>query len=374
MARNKKLRVAIVDDHPVARMGLRHAIEREPGWTVSGEAENSQSALDIISRSGPDIVIVDLTLQDESGLDLIRTLHARHPGLPVLVVSMHDEELYAERVIRLGARGYVRKDRAMEVVIEAIRTVMKGEIYLSDPLKSKLLNQTLRGRPAPSAISGLEKLKPAIHPSTGPVRLPLVRENLDPLGGPSRQRLGQNLHAGENPAGSGGVPAVAFLNETGKKRFGQPQMNQMPVDVRDFPGHEFLHVSASAPVVGLHRQEPLDLLESKSQTLRILDEEKPRQRIFRIHPVSGQEPVWLGERSYPLIVPHRLGTHAGPPGQLAPAHRSFVRSHTDLCARFPPSFSNPPQTTGGPWSNVKKISKIAVILVYGGKKIKMGIV
>jgi len=105
-----KSQVFLVDDHPVIRKGLASVINQEADLFVCGEAEDIHSAVIAIGKSVPDIAIVDLTLKDESGIELIKDLHVRHPELPVLGLSMHDESFYAERVIRAGARGYIMKE------------------------------------------------------------------------------------------------------------------------------------------------------------------------------------------------------------------------------------------------------------------------
>ena len=142
----KKKRVLIVDDHPMMREGLAHSINQEPDLTVCCAARNAAEALDGIAAQKPDLVLTDITLPGKSGLELIKDIKAMHPALPVLVVSMHDEALYAERALRAGARGYVMKDEPTEVVLAAIRRVLTGELHLSERVKEKLLNGLARGR------------------------------------------------------------------------------------------------------------------------------------------------------------------------------------------------------------------------------------
>lgn len=134
----KASRILLVDDHPMVRERLAEIIEREPDMHVVGEAEDRHAALDVVRLSSPDLVIVDLTLKNSSGLELIRDLRAQYPGIAILVVSMHDESLHAERVIQAGARGYITKQEATKNILLAIRTVLEGQIYLSDKISLKI--------------------------------------------------------------------------------------------------------------------------------------------------------------------------------------------------------------------------------------------
>ncbi|HSU55593.1 MAG TPA: response regulator transcription factor [Candidatus Dormibacteraeota bacterium] len=127
----KQHRVLLVDDHPMIRERLAEAFAREPGLEVCGEAEDARTALKAVSQTSPDLVIVDLSLKDSHGIDLIKDLHALNPDLAILVVSMHDESLHAERVIGAGARGYITKQEATKKILTAVRTVLEGGIYLS---------------------------------------------------------------------------------------------------------------------------------------------------------------------------------------------------------------------------------------------------
>jgi DNA-binding NarL/FixJ family response regulator len=128
----RKTRVLLVDDHPMVRERLAEAIQREPDLTVCGEAESRPQAMEIIAATRPHLAIIDLTLKNSHGLELIKDIHAAHPEVAMLVVSMHDELLHAERVIRAGARGYITKQEATRKIMLAIRTVLKGGVYLSD--------------------------------------------------------------------------------------------------------------------------------------------------------------------------------------------------------------------------------------------------
>ena len=135
---NKK-RVLLVDDHPMIRSGLAQVINQQKDIMVCCEAGNANDALQRVASSHPDLAVVDISLPTKSGLELINDLQALHPKLPVLVLSMHDELVFAERVLRAGARGYVMKHSGGEVVLEAIRTVLAGQIFVSDQMSALVL-------------------------------------------------------------------------------------------------------------------------------------------------------------------------------------------------------------------------------------------
>ncbi len=137
--KRKMKRVYLVDDHPLFREGLGAAIQQIPDTVVCGEASSAIRALEEIPQLLPDLVLLDITLNGKSGLELLQDLRAILPDLPILVVSMHDEQVYAERVIRLGARGYVMKDDSPEHLLEAVRTVLQGEVSLSKGASSMIL-------------------------------------------------------------------------------------------------------------------------------------------------------------------------------------------------------------------------------------------
>jgi DNA-binding NarL/FixJ family response regulator len=137
----KATRIVLVDDHPVVRDGLAEAINHEPDLTVCAVAEDRAGAMDAIERKAPDLAVIDLMLKDSSGLELIKDAHARWPRLLILVVSMHDETLYAERVLRAGARGYITKQQATRDILLAIRKVLAGGIYLSEKTTSTVLSR-----------------------------------------------------------------------------------------------------------------------------------------------------------------------------------------------------------------------------------------
>jgi len=133
--------VLLVDDHEVMRLGLAQLIAQEPDLGVCGEAEDVASALKAIERLTVDIAVVDISLKDSYGIDLVKEIQDRWPSLPVLVLSMHDESFYAERVLRAGARGYVTKAEASSKVIEGIRKVLDGGVYVSEAMSAKMLTK-----------------------------------------------------------------------------------------------------------------------------------------------------------------------------------------------------------------------------------------
>ena len=141
-----KSRVFIVDDHTMFREGLRQLIERESTMTVCGDAPDATEALNGIRTSKPDVVIVDISLAGASGLDLIKDIKAEFEDLPVLVVSMHDESLYAERALRSGAMGYVMKHEPAKTVKAAIQKVLGGDMHLSEKMSSAVINRLMRGQ------------------------------------------------------------------------------------------------------------------------------------------------------------------------------------------------------------------------------------
>lgn len=136
----RRMRVLIVDDHPMTRAGLAHMINHQTDMIVSGEAENAGQALAALEVKVPDLVLLDITLPGKSGLEVIKDIKAIRPGLPVLVVSMHDESLYADRVLRAGARGYITKHEGGEKLMQAIRHVLSGKIYVSETVSAHILD------------------------------------------------------------------------------------------------------------------------------------------------------------------------------------------------------------------------------------------
>jgi DNA-binding NarL/FixJ family response regulator len=137
----RRTRILIVDDHPVLRFGIRQMISAEPDLEVCGEADSASDARRQVAGARPDLVIVDLSLAEGTGLDLIRSLQDSAPDLPVLVLSMHDETLFAERVLRAGARGYIMKREAITGLVTAIRQVLSGRIYLSEAMAQSVLER-----------------------------------------------------------------------------------------------------------------------------------------------------------------------------------------------------------------------------------------
>ncbi|HEY5043173.1 MAG TPA: response regulator transcription factor [Verrucomicrobiae bacterium] len=155
-AQNRK-RILIVDDHPMMRQGLAQLIGAETDLAICGEAENAERALDSIGDLKPDLVLADISLPGKNGLELIKDFHAMQPGLPVLVISMHDESLYAERVLRAGGRGYIMKQEGGKKLMQAIRQVLEGKIYVSEKMSAEIL-EMFSGRRAGTESSPVEKL------------------------------------------------------------------------------------------------------------------------------------------------------------------------------------------------------------------------
>lgn len=146
---NRQYKVMLVEDHPMFREHLGQLINRDLGMTVCGEADNIRDAMRLIQETKPDIAIVDITLKGSSGLELLKDLKAQGIEVNVLVLSMHDEDLYAERALRAGAKGYITKNEASGEVITAIREVMAGEIYASRRVTAKILERMTQKRVEP---------------------------------------------------------------------------------------------------------------------------------------------------------------------------------------------------------------------------------
>lgn len=140
-----KVRVLLVDDHAVVRDGLAQLLQSEIDLTVCGEAASAEEAVEILDRCKPDLAIVDISMAGVNGIELIKNLKAMSPKLAVLVLSMHDESHYAERALRAGAHGYVMKREARDRIMQAIRTVLDGEIYVSERIQKTLMHQYLHG-------------------------------------------------------------------------------------------------------------------------------------------------------------------------------------------------------------------------------------
>lgn len=145
-----KHRIFIVEDHALTRRGYAALLGEAPDMSVSGEAASGEEALGAIERDLPELVVLDLTLGGMGGLEVLKHLRSRHPALPVLIVSMHDESLYGERVLRAGARGYVMKSEVDAVIVTAIRQILAGGMYVSEQMGTKILMQ-YAGAPPPEA-------------------------------------------------------------------------------------------------------------------------------------------------------------------------------------------------------------------------------
>jgi DNA-binding NarL/FixJ family response regulator len=143
---NKTKKIVIVDDHPIVRQGLENLINHESDLSVCGQAEDAHQAMKAIKMLNPDMIIVDISLEEKNGLELIKDIKAQYPSLPILALSMHDETLYAERVLRAGAKGYIMKQQATENVIEAIRKVLSGQLYVSDRMTIRMMHKLVRGK------------------------------------------------------------------------------------------------------------------------------------------------------------------------------------------------------------------------------------
>lgn len=148
-------RLLLVDDHPIMRHGLAQLIRAEAGLQVCGEAGSAREGLEAVGRLSPDLVVIDLTLPDKSGLELLKDIQACHPGTLCLVLSMHDEGMYGERALRAGARGYIMKEAAADHLITAVRKVLAGGIYVSDSMASRMLEQVTGQRLRTAALDSL---------------------------------------------------------------------------------------------------------------------------------------------------------------------------------------------------------------------------
>lgn len=138
-----KSRVLLVDDHPIVRQGLAQLINASDDLLVCGEASTAREAMEVLQNSSPDIVIVDISLEDRNGVELIKDILARQPGLPTLALSMFDEAMYAVRVLRAGGRGYVMKQEMPKKMLAAIRQVLAGNVYLSEKMSTRLVEQAV---------------------------------------------------------------------------------------------------------------------------------------------------------------------------------------------------------------------------------------
>jgi DNA-binding NarL/FixJ family response regulator len=142
-----KKTVLVVDDHPLMRQGLALLINQQQDMQVCGEAEEAQAAMQAIAQLRPDIMILDISLKGPDGIELLKNIRATDPDLPVLILSMHDEAIYAERALRARANGYIMKQEATEKVLVAVRRILSGEVYLSERMSNKMLQQYIGGAP-----------------------------------------------------------------------------------------------------------------------------------------------------------------------------------------------------------------------------------
>jgi DNA-binding NarL/FixJ family response regulator len=153
----QKAKVLLVDDHPLVREWLANLINQQSDLQVCGEADSAPKALQMIGVVNPGVAIVDISMEGGSGIELIKNIKASHPGVRVIVLSMHDEALYGERALRAGARGYIMKREATKRVLEAIRCVLGGKLYLSDKMAMLMAEKFVDGRPETEG-SVVEKL------------------------------------------------------------------------------------------------------------------------------------------------------------------------------------------------------------------------
>lgn len=147
-----KKRVFLVDDHPIVRQGLAQLIDNEPDLAVCGQGQDVYESLRAIRQDRPDLCLVDVSLKDSDGIELLKELKSMDPDLPVLILSMHDEGLYAERALRAGARGYIMKQEAPPTLLSAIRRVLRGEVYVSENLSATLLRRMVGSKNKDSAL------------------------------------------------------------------------------------------------------------------------------------------------------------------------------------------------------------------------------
>ncbi len=152
-----KSKILIVDDHPIVRQGLAELVNLENDLAVCGQAEDAHQAMKAIKELRPDMAVIDISLRETSGIELIKDINVQYPNLPVLALSMHDESLYAERALRAGAKGYIMKAEATEKVITAIRKILNGEIYVSDKMAAKMVRKLVGGK-AEISTSPVERL------------------------------------------------------------------------------------------------------------------------------------------------------------------------------------------------------------------------
>ncbi|MEN3941534.1 response regulator transcription factor [Prosthecobacter sp. SYSU 5D2] len=148
-------RLLLIDDHPIMRHGLAQLIRAEEGLDVCGESGNARDGLVAVGELKPDLVVIDLTLPDKNGLELLKDIQAMHPGTLCLVLSMHDEAMYGERALRAGARGYIMKEAAADHLITAARKVLSGGIYVSESMASRMMEQVIGNRAKTASLEAL---------------------------------------------------------------------------------------------------------------------------------------------------------------------------------------------------------------------------
>ncbi|MBN8419103.1 MAG: response regulator transcription factor [Verrucomicrobia bacterium] len=149
-------RIVLIDDHPIMRHGLAQLIRAEDGLDVIGEAGSAREGLEVVGKLRPDLAVVDLTLPDKNGLEVVKDIRAMHPSTQCIVLSMHDETLYGERALRAGARGYVMKEAAADHLVTAIHKVLTGGLYVSESLNARMLEQVTGA--ARSKATGMDAL------------------------------------------------------------------------------------------------------------------------------------------------------------------------------------------------------------------------
>jgi DNA-binding NarL/FixJ family response regulator len=155
---DRKNRILIVDDHPLFRHGIGDLINAEADMEVCGEADNAPTALERIRQMKPDLVTVDISLRGANGIELLKSIKAENSGLPLLVLSMHDESLYALRALRAGARGYIMKQEALDRVMCAIRQVLRGDLYVSPAMSGRMIEEFVQGGTGGSGSAIADKL------------------------------------------------------------------------------------------------------------------------------------------------------------------------------------------------------------------------
>ncbi len=149
-------RLVLIDDHPIMRHGLAQLIRAEEGLDVIGEAGSAREGLEVVAKLKPDLAVIDLTLPDKNGLELVKDIRALHPSTQCIVLSMHDETLYGERALRAGARGYVMKEEAADHLVTAIHKIISGGLYVSESLNARMLEQVTGA--ARSKATGMDAL------------------------------------------------------------------------------------------------------------------------------------------------------------------------------------------------------------------------